>query len=103
MTTVVPRDLNALLTNALRFATLILSHHMATMLKVVHGKNIVMMTTMSAAQNVKKTKIVGKATNVLKGNAGGHVVHTDQNHVLKASTVTSKIFNIFPQFTAVIS
>ena len=50
---------------------------MATMLKVVHGKNIVMMTTMSAAQNVKKTKIVGKATNVLKANAGGHVVHTD--------------------------
>ena len=76
---------------------------MATMLKVVHGKNIVMMTTMSAAQNVKKIKIVGKATNVLKGNAGGHVVHTDQNHVLKASTVTSKIFNIFPQFTAVIN
>ena len=64
---------------------------MATMLKVVHGQNIVMMTTMSAAQNVKKTKIVGKATNVLKGNAGGLVVHTDQNHVLKASTVTSKV------------
>ena len=95
MMTVVPRDLNALLTNALRFATLI-SHHMATMLKVVHGKNIVMMTTMSAAQNVRKTKIVGKATNVLKGNAGGHVVHTDQNHVLKASTVTSKVSIFFP-------
>ena len=30
---------------------------MATMLKVVHGQNIVMMTTMSAAQNVKKTEI----------------------------------------------
>ena len=64
---------------------------MATMLKVVHGKNIAMMTTMSAAQNVKKTKIVGKATNVLKGNAEGHVVHTDQNHVLKASIVTSNV------------
>ena len=69
---------------------------MATMLKVVHGKNIVMMTTMSAAQNVKKTKIVGKATNVLKANAAGHAVHTDQNHVLKASTVTSKVSIFFP-------
>ena len=69
---------------------------MATMLKVVHGKNIAMMTTMSAAQNVKKTKIVGKATNVLKANAGDHVVHMDQNHVLKASTVTSKVSIFFP-------
>ena len=96
MMTVVPRDLNALLTNALRFATLILSHHMATILKVVQDNNIVMMTTMSAAQNVEKTKIVGKATNVLKGNADGHAVHTDQNHVLKASTVTSKVSIFFP-------
>ena len=55
---------------------------MATMLRVVHGKNIAMMTTMSAAQNVKKTKTVGKATNVLKVNAGDHAVHMDQNHVL---------------------
>ena len=76
---------------------------MATMLKVVHGKNIAMMTTMSAAQNVKKTKIVGKATNVLKANAEGHAVHTDQNHVLKASIVTSKVSIFSAQFTAVIN